>query len=129
MADRATAELDGKARTLNWGKSYVNLLQMQPDSGGICMGVDSRNYRFAPGLPPGWRKKPALTYYCAQGAATEDTTMADRATAELDGKAAPLLHSHVHLEWCDKKLSNLLLPRCRTSCNGSIAKPMAPTSS
>ena len=36
------------------GKSYVNLPQIPPDSGGICMGVDSRNHRFAPGLPPGW---------------------------------------------------------------------------
>ena len=27
---------------------------MLPDYGGICMGVDSRNHQFAPGLPPGW---------------------------------------------------------------------------
>ena len=27
---------------------------MPPDSGGICLGVDSRNHLFAPGLPPGW---------------------------------------------------------------------------
>ena len=31
-----------------------NLPQMQPGSGGICMGVDCINHRFAPGLPPGW---------------------------------------------------------------------------
>ena len=36
------------------GKSQVNLPQMPPDPGGICMGVDSRNHRFAPGLPPVW---------------------------------------------------------------------------
>jgi len=35
------------------GKSQVNLPQMPPDSGGICMGFDQKNYRFAPGLPPG----------------------------------------------------------------------------
>jgi len=27
---------------------------MPPDYGGICMGVDQRNHRFAPGLTPGW---------------------------------------------------------------------------
>ena len=26
---------------------------MPPDSGGICIGVDKINHRFAPGLPPG----------------------------------------------------------------------------
>ena len=36
------------------GKSQVNLTQMPPDSGGNCIGVDSRNYRIAPGLPLGW---------------------------------------------------------------------------
>ena len=33
------------------GKSQVNLPQMPPDSGGICMEVDLRNHRFARGLP------------------------------------------------------------------------------
>ena len=27
---------------------------MPPDSGGIGVGVDSRDHQFAPGLPPGW---------------------------------------------------------------------------
>jgi hypothetical protein len=35
------------------GKSEVNLPQMPPLRGGICMGVDYRNHPFAPGLPPG----------------------------------------------------------------------------
>jgi len=29
---------------------------MPPDSGGVCMGVDLRNHRFALGLPPGWKE-------------------------------------------------------------------------
>ena len=36
------------------GKSQVNLRQMLPLGGSISMGVDSRNYLFAPGLSPGW---------------------------------------------------------------------------
>ena len=36
------------------GKFEVNLPHMPPDFGGVCMGVDLRNHRFAPGLPPGW---------------------------------------------------------------------------
>ena len=36
------------------GKSYTNLPQMPPDSGGICMGVDLGNHRFAPELLLGW---------------------------------------------------------------------------
>jgi len=36
------------------GKSEVNLPRIPPLRGTICMGVDSRNHRFAPGLPPGW---------------------------------------------------------------------------
>ena len=36
------------------GKFQVNLPQMPPESGGVCMGVDLRNHRFALGLPPGW---------------------------------------------------------------------------
>ena len=35
------------------GKSWVNILQMPPDHGGICTGVDQRNHSFAPGMPPG----------------------------------------------------------------------------
>ena len=35
------------------GKSQVNPPQMLPLRGSICMGVDSRNHPFAPGLPPG----------------------------------------------------------------------------
>ena len=38
------------------GKSQVNLPQMPPFGSGICMGDDSRNHPFAPGLPPGGRK-------------------------------------------------------------------------
>ena len=34
-------------------KSRVNLPQMPPLRGGICMGVDKRNHPFAPGSPPG----------------------------------------------------------------------------
>ena len=33
---------------------------MLPDSGGICMGVDKKTHRFAPGLPPGWRGAPEV---------------------------------------------------------------------
>jgi len=43
--------------------------QMPPESGGICMGVESRNHRLlrkidlilALGLPPGWLKSPLLS--------------------------------------------------------------------
>ena len=37
------------------GKSSVNPPQMLPLRGSICIGVDTRNYRLAPGLPPGRR--------------------------------------------------------------------------
>ena len=43
------------------GKSEVNLPQMPPNSGGIRMGVDSINHRFAPGLPPGWTENLSPT--------------------------------------------------------------------
>ena len=40
------------------GRSLVNLPQMPPDSGGICMIIDLRHHPFAPGLPPGWLGSP-----------------------------------------------------------------------
>jgi len=36
---------------------------MPPDSGGICIGVDWRNLRFSPGLPPGWCMDEGLGAY------------------------------------------------------------------
>jgi hypothetical protein len=36
------------------GKSWVNLRQMPPDSGGVCVGVDLKKHRFSPGVSPGW---------------------------------------------------------------------------
>ena len=50
------------------GKSQVNLPQMPPDSGGICIGVDKRNYQVAPGLSPGWR---VLNLFWRSGPCTE----------------------------------------------------------
>ena len=41
------------------GKSQVNLPQMPPLQGGICMGVDQRNHLFFPGLPPGRSLTPS----------------------------------------------------------------------
>ena len=35
------------------GKFQVNLPQLPPLRGGICMGVDLKKHPFAPGLPPG----------------------------------------------------------------------------
>jgi len=37
---------------------------MPPDSGGVCMGVDSRNHQFAHGLPPGWHAPPWFLSTC-----------------------------------------------------------------
>jgi hypothetical protein len=46
-----------KAASTAW---MIFALVPVPPSGGMCMGVDSRNHRFAPGLPPG-RPPPTLT--------------------------------------------------------------------
>jgi len=45
-------------------KSEVNLPQMPPNYGGICIRADLGNHRFAPGLPPGWVGK----HKCEHGA-------------------------------------------------------------
>ena len=53
---RLAGRLDDKVPELPWsrveGKSQVNLPQMPPLRGGICMGVDYKNHLFVPGLPP-----------------------------------------------------------------------------
>ena len=56
-AARVTPHLQALSQSPPWsrveGKSQVNLPHMPPLRGGICMGVDSINHPFAPGLPPG----------------------------------------------------------------------------
>ena len=47
-----------------WSQPRRNLPQMPPDSAGICMGVDSRNHGFAPGLPPGWSSTTSSSVPC-----------------------------------------------------------------
>ena len=56
-----------RASTLE-GKCLVNLPQMPPLQGDICMGIDERNHPFAPGLPPG---RLASTVLCTP--ATRDS--------------------------------------------------------
>ena len=49
------------------GKVQVNLPQMLPDSGGICMGGDQRNHQLAPGLPAGWSGDSLRLLVLSQG--------------------------------------------------------------
>ena len=57
---------------------------MLPDSGGICIGVDLRNHRFAPGLPPGW-----FEIWSVAGGKREDQQVEGERHAEERGTLNP----------------------------------------